>query len=331
MFLRTAVTALFALTGTMATAACTGVSYLDQISDAQRMQLDVAVADMPFAEGLVWKATKSADTVTVIGTMHIYDPRLEALRATLTDTITNADLVMLEATPEEEDKLQDMIVTDPGRLFIVDGPTLPEMLDSGTWDLIADAASQRSIPPFMAAKMQPWYLSLMLAVPPCAMEDMVSGVRGLDQMIIQDAEAAGVPMQAVEPFTTLFDIFKNDSIDEQVDMLRVNMLSPAIQQQMFVAMLDRYFAEDVGRLWELSRVAIADIPGLDPAEGVTMFAEMQEALLETRNRNWIPVILAATETHDDIVVAVGAAHLIGDQGVLQLMQNDGWTLTRVTQ
>ena len=331
MLLRTAVTALFALIGTTASAACTGANYLDQITDAQQAQLDAAVADMPFAKGLIWEATKGADTVTVIGTMHIYDPRLEPLRDRLSSTITNADLVMLEATPEEEAKLQEMIVTDPGRLFIVDGPTLPEMLDADTWGLIADAARQRNIPPFMAAKMQPWYLSLMLAIPPCAMDDMVSGVRGLDQMITQTAEAAGVPMQAVEPFTTLFDIFKNDSIDEQVDMLRVNMLSPAVQQQMFVAMLDRYFAEDVGRLWELSRVAMSDIPGLDPTEAAAVFAEMQEALLDTRNRNWIPVIMAATQTHDNIVVAVGAAHLIGKDGVLQLMQNEGWTLTRVTE
>jgi hypothetical protein len=331
MLLRTAVTALFALIGTTASAACTGVNYLDQITATQQTQLDAAVADMPFAEGLIWEATKGADTITVIGTMHIYDPRLEPLRDRLSSTITNADLVMLEATPEEEAKLQEMIVTDPGRLFIVDGPTLPEMLDADTWGLIADAARQRSIPPFMAAKMQPWYLSLMLAIPPCAMDDMVSGVRGLDQMIIQNAEAAGVPMQAVEPFTTLFDIFKNDSIDEQVDMLRVNMLSPAVQQQMFVAMLDRYFAEDVGRLWELARVAMSDIPDLDPTEAAAMFTQMQEALLDTRNRNWIPVIMTATQTHDDIVVAVGAAHLIGEGGILQLMQNEGWTLTRVTE
>ncbi len=112
-------------------------------------------------------------------------------------------------------------------------------------------------------------------------------------------------------------------------MLRVNLLAPDIQQQMFVAMLDRYFAEDVGRLWEMSRLAMADIPDLDPAESSVMFSEMQEALLSERNRNWMPVIADATNTHNEIVVAVGAAHLIGDQGVLQLLANDGWTLARI--
>ena len=329
MFLRPLALALFALAGLPAAAACTGESYLDRITEDQRDRLNARVAGLPFAEGLVWQATRQDDTITVVGTMHIYDPRLDDLNDSLTGLIETADLVMLEATPEEEAQLQNLIVTDPGRLFIVDGPTLPELLDEDTWQMIADAASQRQIPPFMAAKMQPWYLSLMLAIPSCAMSDMMAGTRGLDQMIIDTATAADVPMQAVEDFTTLFDIFQTDTIEEQVDLLRVNLMAPAVQEQMFVAMLDRYFAQDVGRLWELSRIAMEDIPDLDPAEGSQMFAEMEDALLITRNRQWIPVILDAMKTHDDVVVAVGAAHLIGEDGVLQLLQNAGWTLERV--
>ena len=115
--------------------------------------LDQAVADIPFPEGLIWTATKGADTITVVGTMHIFDPRLEAIRAKVKDNVTDADLVLVEATPEDEAALQELIVTDPGRLFIVDGPTLPEQLDPETWEMIAAAATERGIPGFMAAKM----------------------------------------------------------------------------------------------------------------------------------------------------------------------------------
>ncbi|PJI84624.1 hypothetical protein BC777_3685 [Yoonia maricola] len=328
MFLRTAATAFFALTALPAAAACVGESYLDRMTPDQQTQLSAAVADMPYAEGLIWTATKDDATITAVGTMHIYDPRLDALRAELADTIAGADLVMLEATPEEEALLQQLITTDPSRLFIVEGPTLPELVDEDTWQLIAAAATERGIPSFMAAKMQPWYLSLTLAVPSCAMSDMMQGMRGLDHMIIEDAQAAGVPMQAVEPYTTLFDLFDDDSFDEQIDMLRVSMLVPELQEQMFVAMLDRYFAEDVGRLWEMSRIAMTDVPDLAPAEANAMFDEMEESLLITRNRNWIPVITEAATRHDDIIVAVGAGHLIGNDGVLQLLENEGWAIVR---
>jgi uncharacterized protein YbaP (TraB family) len=329
MFLRSAAAVVFALFGLPAAAQCVGDSYLDQLTDTQRTQLSDAVENMPYAEGLVWTATKDTATVTVVGTMHIYDPRLEGIRARSADAIANADLVLLEATPKEQAQLENLVTTDPSVLFLVDGPTLPELLDEETWALLADAATQRSIPSFMAAKMQPWYLSLMLAIPSCAMADITAGVLGLDHMITQDALAANIPVQALEPYTTLFDIFKEATLEEQIDMLRLSLFAPERQQQMFVAMLDRYFAEDVGRLWEMSRLALGDIPDLDPAEGAEMFAEMQDALLDQRNRNWMPVITDASAANDKIVVAVGAAHLIGEQGVLKLLEDDGWTLTRV--
>ena len=329
MFLRLAALSLSSLIALPAAAACVGQSYLDVMGDEQRQELAAAVDDMPYAKGLTWQASKGDDTLTIVGTMHIFDPRLEQIRARIGDAVRNADLVLLEATPAEEAKLQELVVTDPGKLFIVDGPTLPELLDPETWAALSAAAADRQIPGFMAAKMQPWYLSLMLAIPPCAMTDMASGVRGLDQMIIQDAEAANVPTKAIEPFDTLFELFDEASIEEQIDMIRINMLAPDLQLQMFVAMLDHYFAEDVGRLWELSRIAMLDVSGLDRAEGEVMFAEMEDALLTQRNRNWIPVIADATQTNDDIVIAVGAAHLIGEVGILQLLENEGWKISQL--
>jgi len=284
---------------------------------------------LPFSEGTLWTATRDADTITVIGTMHIYDPRLEPIYEQISSEVAAADLVMLEATPKEEAELQELIVSDPDLLFITEGPTLPTLLDEETWGLIATAASDRGIPGFMAAKMQPWYLSLILSIPPCATQDMLAGDLGLDHMISEGAIEAGVPMQALEPMTTLFEVFQDSSFEEQIDMLMVNLSSPAIQQQMFVAMLDSYFAQDVGTLWEMSRIAMTEVPGVDEQTAKDMFANIEDSLLIKRNRNWMPVIADAVAEHDDLVVAVGAAHLIGQEGILQFLQDDGWTLTRI--
>ncbi len=328
MFLRCAIATVLSLLGLPAAAQCTGDSYLDQLSARDQAALTATVAAMPYAEGIIWTAQKDDRQITVVGTMHIYDPRLEPIHDGLRDTIAGADLVLVEATPEDEIKLQNMVAADPSRIFIIEGPSLRDLLDDDTWDLVVQAAQARNIPGFMAAKMQPWYLSMMLSIPVCASAELMEGARGLDHMIMADAIAARVPLQGLEPFTTLFDIFQNDPIEDQIDMLMVSLLAPDQQQQMFVATLDRYFAQDVGRLWELSRFAMANIPGVTPAEAEALFAETEAALLIDRNRNWMPVIADAAARHDQLVIAVGAAHLIGTDGVLQLLENDGWTLTR---
>ena len=329
MFLRASALAIFAFLGLPAAAQCVGSSYLDGLSASQQNALETAATALPYREGTLWTATRDDKTMTIGGTMHIYDPRLEPLYNEVRDEVAQADLILLEATPAEEAELQEMIVTDPDLLFITEGPTLPELLDDETWALIADAATQRGIPGFMAAKMQPWYLSIVLSIPPCATQDMLSGNLGLDHMITEGAQNAGVPMQALEPVTTLFELFEGNPMDEQIDMLMVNLSAPETQQRMFVSRLDSYFAQDVGTLWEMSRIAMAEVPGVDLAAAEQMFAQLEDALLIQRNRNWMPVIAEAAATHDDLVVAVGAAHLIGDFGILWFLEQDGWALERI--
>ena len=309
-------------------AQCVGSSYLDQLTTDQRTALVQATADLPFSEGLIWDATRDGQAITVVGTMHIFDPRLVPIYDMIVDDIATADLVLLEATPDDQRTLEAMLVDQPDLFLITDGPTLPDQLDADTWAQLSAASADRGVPGFMAAQMQPWYLSLILAIPSCAMSDLASGIEGLDGMISTLATQNDIPMQALEPITTLFDIFQAGSMDDQIDMLRLSLISPDIQQQMFVAMLDSYFSNQVGQLWEMSRIAATDTPGLDPVLGAAVFADMEETLLNQRNRDWMPVIAQAVEDHDRIVAAFGAAHLIGEDGVLQLLENDGWDLQR---
>ena len=56
-------------------------------------------------------------------------------------------------------------------------------------------------------------------------------------------------------------------------------------------------------------------------------AGLEDVLLIQRNRNWIDVIAQAAAQHDDIFIGFGAAHLFGTDGVLQLLANEGWTIT----
>ena len=248
MFRQIATAATFVIAALPAAAQCIGDSYLDRLTEAQQAELTAAGADLPYAEGRIWTATKGADTVTIVGTMHIYDPRLDTIANSVTEPITTADLLLVEATDEDEAALQRLIAEEPERLFIVDGPTLPDLLEEDTWTMLSQAATERGVPGFMAAKMQPWYLSLLLAIPTCAMADLTAGAPGLDKMLMNLAAASDVPVKSVEPYTTLFDIFGDEPVSEQIDMLRVNLMVPDLQQEMFVAMLGRFFAEDVGSL-----------------------------------------------------------------------------------
>ncbi len=325
--MRAILIALLACLSLPAQALCNGPDIRDRLSTADKAAIAEAVAQTPFSAGLIHVAQKDDNQITLIGTMHLHDPRLTPLAASVAHMVAASDLLMVEAGPDEEADVIKAMTSDPTLMFMPSGPTLPERLDESTWQALSRAVSDRGIPAMLAARMQPWYLSLVLAIPPCATTDLGAGLKGLDGMIIAQAQTAAVPIVALEPWDTLFNLMRADPIDVQVDQLRLSIAPPALQQEMFASMLDSYFAGNIAELWEVSRVASHLIPGIDIVAADSLFDLSEQELLVDRNQAWLPRILSAAEMHNNITVAVGAAHLQGHEGVLNLLTQDGWTVS----
>ncbi|MGB3313328.1 MAG: TraB/GumN family protein, partial [Albidovulum sp.] len=66
-------------------------------------------------------------------------------------------------------------------------------------------------------------------------------------------------------------------------------------------------------------------PGVTRDEVDTQLAEMEEALMNRRNRSWIPVIEAAAKD-GPVFAAFGALHLSGEEGVLALLEREGFAI-----
>lgn len=327
--LRFALLALATLWSSAVSASCGGESYLDRLPQAQQDEIAAAVAATPYADGLVWELTRGEDTLTLVGTMHIFDPRLARLFDQVLPALQSADLLLVEATDAEMTAMQEAFAADPSLYLITDGPTLPDLLSPDVWAEVQEAANARGLPGFIVAQMQPWYLALTLGIPACAMADVAAGKQGLDHMLTTAATDAGVPSAPLESWDTLIAILTDGTQEEQIDMMKLGLIPAADQQALFVSMLDAYFSEKIAAVWELSTIAARELSNLSQDDAAAQMLAAQETLLNTRNRNWMPVIAEATDAHDDIVVAVGAAHLPGDVGLLSLLTADGWTAERL--
>ena len=323
-------TVVFAVISTPLAANCTGPSYFDQLSIAQQADIATSAAATPFGEGLIWTATKNETTLTLVGTIHIYDPRLEPIRERIRPALTAADLLLLETTDDQEAALQEALIANPDLYLINEGPTLPDLLSPDLWSDVVQAASDRGLPAFFVAKFQPWYLGLTLGIPACAIAELANGANGLDHLLMADAQAADIPVAALEHWNVLFDMLSAGTQEDQIAQMRLSLIDAAAHQSLTVAMFDAYIAEQPAVVWELGRVAAETLTELDTAEATAQMAAMQDTLLTQRNRNWIPVIEAAADQHDAIVAAFGAAHLPGTHGILALLKDAGWTLTRAT-
>ena len=308
-------------------AQCEGENLIAALPAAQMADLRAATDAVPYPVGNFWRATRGTQIVHVIGTYHFDDPRHAATMAKLDPLIAQSTTVLVEAGPREEAALIDRMAADPSVLLITEGPTLPEILPPEDWKILSDAVRERGIPPFMAAKFRPWYLSMLLGIPACQMATAAES-RGLDGMVIDAAEAVGVPVKALEPYDTLFGLFETMSAEDQVSMIQSTLALGAEGEDFAITLADSYFAEEGRMIWEFMRMRTLDMPGYTPERVEAEFATMETVLMTDRNRNWIPVILAEAD-NGPVVAAFGALHLSGPLGVLSLLAAEGFTLTRL--
>ena len=308
-------------------AACEGDNLIAALPPEQRAELQAAADAQPFAKGNLWTAAKDGQTITLIGTYHLDDPRHGIIRARLPDMLATAKTVLVEAAPKEVSALQAHVAAHPERLMNAEGPPLTEALSDADWLRLSGAMLARGIQPVFAAKMQPWYISSVLAIPPCQFSQ-AGRAPGLDLQLVDLASDRAIPVVSLEPFDTVFGIFDSFSPQDQMAMLVQSLDTVAVDDDMAVTVADSYFSGENRLFWEFTRLQIMTASGVTQAEADRQLSLIEEAMIIRRNRAWLPVITAAA-AEGPVVAAFGALHLSGVQGVLNLLAGEGWTVLRV--
>ncbi|UWQ78147.1 TraB/GumN family protein [Leisingera sp. S132] len=323
--MRLFLTVFFLLLPASLWAACTGTDQRTTMTQQERAGLEARISAMPFAEGNHWIARRGSRTVHVVGTLHVNDPRMAQITADLAPLVQQADLLLMEASPADKAGFEAELARTPSLMLITEGPSLIDRLPPQEWEELAAIIRNHGMPVWMAAKMRPWFLALSLAFPPCLRQDK-DIKRGLDLRLGEAAEAAGVPVRSLEDPMTIIRLMDSDPLEEQIRQLRAFTAMLGSGTDGFITTVESYFDEQALYALFLSERDFLDSGALTRAEREALWQDTMTELIDTRNRNWIPVIEAAAGNH--IVVAAGALHLPGETGVLNLLQQQGYTLER---
>lgn len=312
------------------TARCDGTDLMDRLPAAERAGIAAAAAEVPYPAGNLWRATRGEAVIHVVGTFHIGDARLAPMVRRLEPLIEAAAVVLVEVTPDEEHRLLAALAADPSIAFFTEPPTLVDLLDAGEWELYVSEMAARGVPAFMAGRFRPWLAFTTLTIPACLMEPGGALPPGLDDRVITHAVGSGVRVTGLEAFDVLFTVFDALSFEESLDILRATLMQAELSEDLFATLANAYFAEEHRLIWEFGRRWMPDeVRALFPPERVEpLYDRLEEVLLVRRNRDWLGTILDEA-AHGPVLVAVGAAHLSGHDGLLDLLERAGFTLERL--
>lgn len=315
-----------------ASANCSGPSAFDALPMDDQAELRASIKDVPYASGLLWQVEKNGVTSYLIGTLHYPDPRHDQLVDTVAPLMAQTRHLFLEITKEKEIAFQRRLTRDPSNYLITEGPSLIERLGEENWQVILEKLKPLGIPGFSVSRQQPWFLGLTLSIPPCAVATMRDGQPGLDRLLENQAEGAGMSTSSLDTIDGLIDALASDPLEEQIAQMR-----DAIEAGLLAAdfdpatTIDLYFNQDVHLIWAFTEYKgrrVASENGSDAQIVATQMSAMEERLVVERNESWLQTLVAElAETPS--TVAVGALHLPGEHGLLAGLERAGFSVRNV--
>jgi len=249
-----------------------------------------------------------SETSYLFGTTHLIADSVFYFPAKLDKTLAKADELVLEIGDiDNRAKAQSAMKLDSGSVFDI---FTPEQADS----LIDWGSKSLNMSPEAFRKgfsgMKPFALMQI------SVQTMIRGmVRSYEFELMSKAAGNKQPVSGLETMEYQLSLFDNVPDSVMRDMLLEGMRNPEKALATNHSMTDLYVKQDVEGLAKL-------ITESDELNGST------EALLFQRNRNWIPVMTELMKTRS-CFFAVGAGHLGGEKGVIQLLKNAGYTLTPI--
>jgi len=137
----------------------------------------------------------------------------------------------------------------------------------------------------------------------------------IDVAVQARANEAGRPSLGLETIEEQIDLLFNGPLTEQARGLVEACKQDELFQVLSAALADAYMKQDLDKLMAVMTDATM---GGDSEEVMDM-------LIYSRNRNWAEK-LKAIMPERAALVCVGAGHLPGEQGLLQLLRNAGYTV-----
>jgi uncharacterized protein YbaP (TraB family) len=262
-----------------------------------------------------FKATGSQTSVYLVGSVHLLSKDYYPLNPALDAAFKDSDLLVeeIDMGDMQEPETQLRLLT---RGMLPPGQSLDKVVSPDTFALMSKTVTGMGLPVEPLKQFKPWSLALTLMSLSWANTGFDPNL-GLDKYFYDLARSEKKLVQGLETIE-----FQISRFDEMTPTLQERMLAETLKEistatGTVIKLADAWRSGD---LEALERLALQDLKQ-EP--------EIYHRLLVERNKNWLPKIEALFNRPGRAFVVVGAAHLVGQDGLLQLLRAKGYAVEQL--
>lgn len=268
------------------------------------------------AETSVWRLSDGSNQLFIAGTVHLLPAEQFPLPDEFDQAYQQADTLVFEADVRQLDTPQGMqLLLQHARYN--DGRQLDQVLSATTYAKLQDFAKSQGLDLRQFNSYKPDFVLLTLMQ--SALQNTGMAGQGVDMFFLQQALADRKGLLFLETVEQQLTMLLNASANNEDTYVQQNL---AQLSEMDVQLKQIIAAWRSGNTDALASVAMAFT---DTPEGKQFY----QTLLVQRNQNWMPQLKQMLATKEVELVLVGALHLAGDSNVLELLQQQGYQVTKL--
>lgn len=261
---------------------------------------------------LLWKISGKdlPNTSYLYGTIHMIDSDAFFMTDEMKQAFKEAELVTFEINLEEMDNMfaQFSLLM---QAFMDDNITLSDLLSEEDYQLVNDHFNKIGLPLSLFERMKPMFLSVMASTDSSPNALNSGEVVSYELEFMKMAKEQNKQMGGLETAAYQMSMFDSIPYKVQAEMLVESIKSGGEEMDELDVMTTLYRSQNIQGMQTLISDEDSD------------YAAYEELLLINRNKNWIPIM---SEMMKDKICffAVGAGHLGGPMGVVNLLREQGY-------
>ncbi len=303
---------------------------VNQAMDGKMVRLSVMVFTLSLIGSLVlvpagftqeqksflWKVQSKVSTVYVLGSIHFLKQGDYPLNPRIDKAFDQSTALVVEANISDPGKLNPQKLLESA--LYPENDSLERHVSTETYDYVKKETGNLGLPFELVNKQKPWFLALTLE----ALELMKLGFDpryGVDIYFLSKAQGTK-------------KILELESLDEQIDLL--SNFSDREQEHFLL-----YTLKDLHVLGEQTSAIVKAWASGNTSEIESVFtksvkedgrlAPIFEKLIDNRNRKMISKIEGYLNTDGTYFVVVGAGHLVGNKGIIEILKGKGYTVEQL--
>ncbi|MUH72821.1 TraB/GumN family protein [Psychrosphaera haliotis] len=263
----------------------------------------------------VWEVKKGEDVVHIGGTVHLLPITEYPLPSAFTDTYQAADSIVLETKlPTPDDQAGQMAMLKA--MAYADGETLSQHLSEQTNESLKQYFSAVGIEFEKLNKFKPGFISSMIL----NIETQKAGMAGagVDMYFSQLANQDNKSIEYLETLDFQINMLANMGVGNEEYAIKHNLAEAEEIVPLLKKLIKAWRVGDENAINELALVQMKE-----------QFPSSFKAMMTDRNLDWVPKIEALFNDDDQEFVLVGAAHLVGEDSVIEQLKDKGYKVTKL--